>query len=630
MQGIDLGRARSLARALACACAVIAASGAGCAGMTPSGGGAHAPAATTAAGDTGGGDASSEITNVQVQGVDEGGIVKMHGEHLVVLRRGRIFSVDLAGGGMRLVDVISASAPGHAPADWYDEMLIRGDSIVVIGFSYRDRATEIGLFGIDATGDLEHRGSFQLRSNDYYSSRNYASRLIGDRLVLYVPHALGRARDPFWGGASSSYELSFPALRAVGGSWTEVRGPVHARNASATSQAVLHTVVLCDLGPGSLGCRAQGMVGPPGRTFYVSRDAVYVWIGERWSGGGAREGDPEPAPPTDAMVYRLPLDDGPTGALRAWGMPTDQLSFHEGDDGALHVLVRADGGGDGMFGAELGRGGTALASLPLAAFGDEARAVPTSAYRVLPGPGEGALQNRFVGDWVLYGVGDAWGWGGAHAGDGAVWATSWRDAAHLGREGAAAPAYRVEVGHGVERIEAMGRAAVAIGRRDGALSFSSIALGSALGSARGSVLGGGYEEAPRLVDRYDVPGATQGETRTHGFFYRDDGEGRGVLGLPVRAQGPGWAQLREGSASVLYLRVGAQRFTPLGALGASSLGQMDDRCVASCADWYGNARPIFWRGRVFALLGYELVEGRTEVDRIVETARLVLNPRRHR
>jgi hypothetical protein len=26
-------------------------------------------------------------------------------------------------------------------------------------------------------------------------------------------------------------------------------------------------------------------------------------------------------------------------------------------------------------------------------------------------------------------------------------------------------------------------------------------------------------------------------------------------------------------------------------------------------DWYGNARPIFLRGRVLALLGYEMVEG---------------------
>ena len=36
----------------------------------------------------------------------------------------------------------------------------------------------------------------------------------------------------------------------------------------------------------------------------------------------------------------------------------------------------------------------------------------------------------------------------------------------------------------------------------------------------------------------------------------------------------------------------------------------NDQCQASCVDWYGNARPIFLGGRIFALLGYELVEGR--------------------
>ena len=35
----------------------------------------------------------------------------------------------------------------------------------------------------------------------------------------------------------------------------------------------------------------------------------------------------------------------------------------------------------------------------------------------------------------------------------------------------------------------------------------------------------------------------------------------------------------------------------------------DDGCKAWCVDWYGNARPIFLGERVFALLGYEIVEG---------------------
>ena len=44
------------------------------------------------------GSASEEsITNVQHAGVDEGGIVKLHGSHLVVLRRGRLFAARLGG-----------------------------------------------------------------------------------------------------------------------------------------------------------------------------------------------------------------------------------------------------------------------------------------------------------------------------------------------------------------------------------------------------------------------------------------------------------------------------------------------------------------------------------------------------
>ncbi len=59
-----------------------------------------------------------------------------------------------------------------------------------------------------------------------------------------------------------------------------------------------------------------------------------------------------------------------------------------------------------------------------------------------------------------------------------------------------------------------------------------------------------------------------------------------------------------------------------GELGAQYRGAGDDGCVASCFDRYGNARPIFAGNRIFALLGYELVEGRMtngaihEIDRV--------------
>lgn len=59
----------------------------------------------------------------------------------------------------------------------------------------------------------------------------------------------------------------------------------------------------------------------------------------------------------------------------------------------------------------------------------------------------------------------------------------------------------------------------------------------------------------------------------------------------------------------------------MGTLDAGDGNALDDTCVISCVDWYGNARPIFIGNRVFALMGYELVEGRVQGERIVERRR---------
>jgi hypothetical protein len=118
-----------------------------------------------------------------------------------------------------------------------------------------------------------------------------------------------------------------------------------------------------------------------------------------------------------------------------------------------------------------------------------------------------------------------------------------------------------------------------------------------------------------------------GELRSHGFFYKPDGRDSGLLGLPIREAGrPGYEHLFNDSASVLYLHNRGLDFAELGTLTARPDGAVDDRCRASCVDWYGNARPLFLRGRVFALLGYELVEGALSDGRIRERQRVSFAP----
>ena len=74
-------------------------------------------------------DAES-ITNVQTQGVDEGDIVKKHGDHLIVLRRGRLFTIRIGDDSLRPVSTVNAYAPDADPdGTWYDEMLVSDDTV---------------------------------------------------------------------------------------------------------------------------------------------------------------------------------------------------------------------------------------------------------------------------------------------------------------------------------------------------------------------------------------------------------------------------------------------------------------------------------------------------------------------
>ena len=99
--------------------------------------------------------AAESVTNTQHAGVDEGGIVKVHGDHLVVLRRGRLFTIAINGGELKPISTVDAFGPGINPeSSWYDEMLISDNTVVVIGYSYNRGGTEVGLFDISNDGQL--------------------------------------------------------------------------------------------------------------------------------------------------------------------------------------------------------------------------------------------------------------------------------------------------------------------------------------------------------------------------------------------------------------------------------------------------------------------------------------------
>ena len=512
------------------------------------------------------------ITNNQHAGVDEGGIVKRQGDLLIVLRRGRLFTIHIGDGQLDFVDAADAFGADDLPDSdqaWYDELLVWNDTIVVVGFNYGRGGTEIGLFDLGPNGTLGHRETYHIRSHDYYSSSNYASRLIGDRLFLFTSFSVPDDANPSawlpairrWDGPQS--RPAFSSIAPV----SQVFHPTRALGAYPT----VHSLVSCHIAATPLDCTATVVLGDPLDVYYASPRAAYAWT-SRWTERGR----------THSTLYRIPFDGTAAAAIGVTGTPPGQLAFLEDEQHNLNVVVAHD---DNDV--------VSLLRVPAMAFSDGSVDAPMEMYRpIAHGLGQ-ALSARVVGRYALIG------------------ARSWDDEPDRRQlvvsELERARTFTLTLAHDVQRIEAIGEDVVAFGMDSSHLGATTIRL----------------EAQPVIAGLLTFKDWIQSEHRSHAFSYRRDGGSTGLFGLPmIRYNETGNVN---GEARVIFVSNDRLALALAGAVAASPTAQ-EDGCRASCFDWYGNARPIFLGSRIFALMGYELVEVTVAGGQMRELRRLDFTP----
>lgn len=563
--------------------------------------------------------ASPSITNNQKAGVDEGDIVKLIGGYLVILQDGRLFSVDPgeATGAMRLAGRTNVYANADDDA-WYDEVVAHGDLVAVLGYSYGRDASEVTVFRLRRNGGFELIDKFFINSGDYYDADNYATRLIGDKLVLYTPIDLywaarngalpewpvvRRAKDYDTDGAPK--KSGRPLLGAA-----DIYKPVQ-----TTLRPVLHAVTVCALAGRGSPCRTSGVIGSWDREYYVSEDAAYLWLEEGGQsaaalvskrGGCGKLSDAERAGLLSA-AYRLPISGRGAGFLRVSGEPYDQFSLDtsEKEFRALLSDVLPEPCNDvGAPWSEIDYQ-TAYFSTPLSAFTAGGARPSTERYVATPEPGY-EVENRFTETHVVYSGRSDW--------------TSYPPEPEDGVQTAPVVAVPVDnprgfaeltAPHGVIRVERAGDAVVLTGYRDSAgLSVSTLDL----------------RAAPKLAGTAVLTGRYETEGRSHAFNSLVGEDGAGLMGLPTATlegeAGRWW--WRSQSSDVSFLEIdSALAPKDAGSLNAAPEPAASDyQCEVSCIDWYGNSRPIFIGERVFALTGFELIEGAVRNGRMVEIARI--------
>ncbi|MFK7894797.1 MAG: beta-propeller domain-containing protein [Myxococcota bacterium] len=564
---------------------------------------------------------NESITNNQEFGVDEGDIVKRVGRYLIVLRRGQLYSVDMGRGPaaqMRVVDRQDVFPFSREHQAWYDELLVSDGHLFVLGFGYETEAAELAVFELGRRGGIKHRESYAIRSNDYYSGENYGARLVDGRLVFYLPLDLEEAEG--------EQGLSWPAYNTYGrsgelGDWAPLVGSLEIlRPIQDGFPTLLHTIVECVFSDRGLDCSGVGMMGSWNAVHYVSRSATYLWVegprtrhlaerseAERFSEAvqaAVRDWREDEA----GVLFRLPFDGGPIGAIQLDGAPINQFSFREvGDELDVLLQTKPD--------RETERTSREWVRVALSRFDDRDAQASRDEVEGLPSAFGYCNAHRFVGEYLLYASCDGREMLGKATRHGVY-------AVHLesGR-----PAEWLETGADTQRIEPVGGDVVLVGETYGPIyGPSSLNLTPVL-------LGREAVQAPTLT----LPDLTEAEGRSHAFNYTSNGDGDIVFGLPAnRAQDDEGEKEKDAysawwnrtwESEIAYFSMSERgAVEELGSLFEDAELLDEDECSVSCVDWYGSLRPIFLEGRVFALMGNSLVEGVLGRRGIREVQRLSL------
>ncbi|MBU3919515.1 beta-propeller domain-containing protein [Hyphomonas sp.] len=577
-------------------------------------------------------ETNPEITNNQKAGVDEGGIVKQIGNHLVVLQDGRLFVTDLMPGGkpgLKLADRANVYRSSNEDT-WYDEMLVAGRTILVTGYSYAENASEFSVLTLGEDGKVTRDATFYISSDDYYSGSNYASRMIDGKLVIHTPiYTSGRG----WWDTFDPPEIREWRREGPDGEREHLRGQPLFRAediwmpVQRVLEPVIHTVTVCDISgvtdASAPACKSTAIVGSEAHEFLVTKDAFWLWLSPSWSERAfevdeaaeavctARKSHAPLREVAPSTLVKLPIDGTQPSVLGVRGMPQNQFSM-DMDAGTFRAVVDWHSDNcDGPYGAPAT---LTYFDTPLTALSNTLSDDAGGRYVPLPSPGTTDYEARFTEAHLVYGAREGWGSWAPEEGE------EPRDDGRAIVVPVENPTWPITltVPHDVIRAERAGPYMALTGYRDArGLSVSLIDL---------------RLQEPKVSGTFVMENRYESENRSHAFNSRIGADGQGLIGLPTVSRSEESERWWWWSASsdLSYLQSDADgTLSKAGDLIAARRDPNEEsptgyECEVSCVDWYGNARPIFTGGRVLALVNSELIEGELKNGTVQEVRRIDL------
>ena len=429
-------------------------------------------------------------------------------------------------------------------------------------------------FRISPDGQLSFEDAYHLRSNDYYSSRNYASRLIGNRLIYYTPLYLGHGGDDPLD--------ALPGCAPLGTDASTARIPPHRRRAPGLYRAAAarrrrgadrgaaQRDQLRSHRPGARLRRHRR--ARPRLAHFLRLRKCGLSVGRRLARRRAKRR--RRAPTSTGCPSRA--GRGRRRSARAAPRPTNSPSARMPRAGRIDVLVALAGRRRRDVAARDQQRRRRPAAGAVPAFGDGSEEAAGALYRDLPAPrGTGLRSSRTASSATMSSTAMA-------AAATARAAQGWRRR----RAGARRPgAIQLAAAHGVERIEVhrQRRARGRRRRRRTSASPRSICRGASRASATATSTAARQGEAAATPSSSAPIRAAATAPRA-----------RSACRSPRRSR-PHITAISAAPRRCCSCAATSAASAPPASSTPGRPTSTDDGCQASCVDWYGNARPIFMR-----------------------------------
>jgi len=562
----------------------------------------------------------ASITNNQVAGVDEGDIVKQKGDYLLILRRGKIYSVatkDNNNNALIPTSQIDVTPPGWKLSSWYDEMLVSDNKVLVLGFSYDLDSSIVLRFEVSNKGILSYQDGYLFSSSDYYSSGNYASRIYDGKYITYMPTPLTDYSYRYRDDGRAKY--TFPKKARIEGNdeknlrWKDlITFDDITKPLQSISDPTLHTVLTCDPLSENFTCDVKSVVGSDKAKFYVDKDSIYLWVqgwdesllfdiafdSSTWLEHMSDE-ELKYQEYLNALVFKVPFQDGDITAIKVPGEPINQFSFYSNGDSLYMNLIDQVSQG--------GRLHSSLYKLPFTYFTvdslNEAQKVAE-----LPHTYE-EVNNRFNRGFLVTGSASNLFWSNV--------ADPLKKDFDIILQKIDGQFQRViALEHSADRIEPLGSSMFIAGLDvEGNYNVSILSL----------------EQYGDVIAKQTFEDILEEETRSHAFNHR---EINGITYIGITSFNKGDADMQENkfvfhwndnlASDILFIGLDKQGNVSKSGVLKSELRNVpdNDECDFSCYDWYGNSRPFFIGDRVLGLSGDELIEAKIVNAKVKELNRV--------